>query len=165
MLLSGEKRRYCWTRIHPYGVNYLEAFTDNVKHPNWAFFLNGHCYQEYPIQGEFSRLHTGKFQHEVHDETSAARAGTRTLSEFESEIAKLVFTIFLHLSANQDGKARGCYHLISKTTRICCKNILLRRYGSCNLQLPYFLNNMFLQQNLYKSDLSHPVPSIDSSSG
>ena len=39
MLLSGEKKRYCWTRIHPYDVNYLEAFTDNVKHPNWKIAL------------------------------------------------------------------------------------------------------------------------------
>ena len=30
-----EKRRYYWTKIHPFGVNNLKASTDNVKQLNW----------------------------------------------------------------------------------------------------------------------------------
>ena len=49
-----EKRRYSWTRIHPFGVNCLKASTDKVKQPNWLKKQKNGCHiQGWPFLDEF----------------------------------------------------------------------------------------------------------------
>ena len=37
MITEEKQKRYCWTRTHPSGVNFLKASNDKAKQSNWDF--------------------------------------------------------------------------------------------------------------------------------